>query len=314
MLWPALVIAGIATAHCPRPERGEQANDCPWIEVAEKLQASAGRGEPLTPLIQQLLPHLATQLRDDARRIAWHELWTRARNHEPDSQRAIVDPHILATLAELAGLSLTVDDAMDEVPAGLQQTYGFLFSDSAASRPRRRQRWISGELERGLGLPVGLLGPRPPAGTLFLNVTYLFARIALADAPATTARLQRSQAVPRALRQLAIEDLAVRRLEERVRVPQVSGREITLRSDIVALAKARGAARFLVIYSIFDPGDGSARLLAGALLDAADVGRLLATETLGDEVLVSSHFDAYIEGLTDSPEPLLGSRHVVNTR
>ena len=116
------------------------------------------------------------------------------------------------------------------------------------------------------------------------------------------------------MREFPFAEVKVKRLEERVRVPQVSGREIVLRTDVVAFTNATPTAAHLLIYSWFDPSDGRTRLVTGLPVANAAVESLLNTDNLGDGITVSSRHDGYIEGLTGAVEPLSGSRRVISIR
>lgn len=305
--------ASVGGAHCPNIDNGESPQDCPWAAFGRRLTREADRGRDIGPLFNKLAPGLVKQLRADAQRPDWHELWTASVNRDENTGATLVDPRILRVLGGLMGIAIDDLERTGAVHAGLQHTYGFLFSLAPAPE-YRRARWVRGTIEAGFGLPKGVLGPLPPSGTLFSNATYFFGRLALADSETAMAVLRQPASIPQALRDFAFAEVKIKRLEERVRVPQVSGREIVLRTDVIAFTQSTPVADHLLIYSWFDPSDGRTRLVTGLPVANAVVESLLSTDNLGDDIMVNSRYDGYIEGLTGAVEPFSGSRHVISIR
>lgn len=304
-MWWAL--CAVLTSPCPELAVHETPLDCPWVGLARRLTAEANAGRDPGVLFDRAAPQLAAALRADAKRQGLLSLWSQSLNHDERTDVPWVDPRILAVLSRR--MALPVSD-YPTVHAGLLHTYGTLFSGLVSEEEGvRRRRWLSGATERGLGIATGLLGPLPKEGSLFANATYVLARIALWDSASAQAVLARTH-VPRPLRTIPYATFATRRLEERVRVPQVSGREFVLRTDAVRLPHPQPEATHLIVYSSFDPSEDRAALIAGLPASATLVEQIFTEEGTGEECVVSTRFDAYIEGLTGSAQPLPGTRRI----
>src|SRR6185437_3416867 len=119
--------------------------------------------------------------------------------------------------------------------AGMEHTYGYLFSTLKTAFGYKRARWVHGDTERGFGLQVGALGPDTPkvsGGSLFSNATYFFGRIAFRDNPELLAALKRgSKAVAKQILQFDYTSLKTIRLEE-----TIASKNVSLRTDLVPFA------------------------------------------------------------------------------
>lgn len=315
MLLGVILAAGVASqggVNCPYPGQGETQEDCPWAAFSRRLIKEADAGQAIAPLFEMLAPEISAQLKSDAKQPKLEALWDYALNLDPTSGEKIVDPRLLVLFGQQMGIPTNQLATSNVVHAGLQQTYGHLFSLAPSPNGFRRARWVNGVIESGFGLPAGLFGPIPRAGTLFRNATYFFGRLALTDSEEAMAVLEHTEGVPEALRTFAYDAVAIRRLEERVQVPQVTGREILLRTDLIAFTATGAHSQVLAIYSLYDPGEGLPKLVAGLPIGREDAEALLAADTLGDDQVINSRFEAFIEGLTGTKMPLAGSRRILS--
>ncbi len=290
LLLGALTPARAAEPACPDVSAGETPEDCPWAALARALRARPAE-------LERLAPGIVRQLEADAKRPAWLSLWGESLNFDENARAVIVAPEILAALA--AKLRVPYADApLGRVHAGLEHTYGYLFSVLRTPYGFKRARWVRGELERGFGLPRGLLGPAPRQGTLLANATYLLGRLAFRGEPAELRRLEegRRAAAP-ALRALDFARLDVRRLEEEVALGE---RRVLLRTDLVAFPSTGTANSRLLVYSVRD--ERGARLITAFPVAESFASRLLAPAELGDTP-VSSRYNAYVPGLTGAARP-----------
>src|SRR5262245_4006145 len=131
-------------------------------EAAIAMTAAAEKGRSVVPVLRTRCPYVYDQLRRDARFPGLFSLWGRCVNIDENTREVIVQPAILHALGDLAGVRVRGR----VVHAGLQHTYGYLFSLIQTPYGFKRDRWTSTDLERGLGVDLTLLGERPAAGTL----------------------------------------------------------------------------------------------------------------------------------------------------
>jgi hypothetical protein len=198
-------------------------------------------------------------------------------NFDEHAHAQIVAMPVLAAL----GKRLGVRGEGAHVHAGLQHTYGYLLSTLATPFGYKRARWVDGEIERGLGLPAGLLGPTPVKGTLYANVTCLLTRMVFPRIEWRRAGCA-DAAAPEIV---AFEPRGVIRLEE-------TAGPVTLRSDWVQLD--RHGSRYLFIYSV-DTGDG-AQLLTCFTVDNAFLDPL-RFKNLGRDRPIAARYNAYVPAL-----------------
>lgn len=124
--------------------------------------------------LRSLCGSVAHQIEIDARRRGPLSFWGRSVNCDEITQTQIVDPAVLGVLGRVAGKPLS-----SATPhAGLQHTYGYLFSVIETPYGMKRDRWTETGLEAALNIPPDSLGPAPDSGTLLTNATWLAGRIA----------------------------------------------------------------------------------------------------------------------------------------
>jgi hypothetical protein len=68
----------------------------------------------------------------------------------------------------------------------------------------------------------------------------------------------------------------------------------------------------MLVYSVLDSAVGP-RLITTFAVTAAFVASTVDPAGLGEDLPVTTHYNAYVEGLSDAPAPILGARHVVRT-
>ena len=210
--------------------------------AALELIAAAQRGRSVLTAFKKLCPQIYRQVRQDARFPGLLALWGRCVNFDENARQTIVHPAILRALGELAGIPVRGNI----VHAGLQHTYGYLFSVIETPYGFKRDRWVSDDLERGLGVERSLLGERPVAGTLLANATWVLGHVAFRDEPRQRAALQRqAKAVAPELVEYDFDALNVERIVERVN----RRRDVSIVTDLVTLPHAPTGDRLLV-YSV----------------------------------------------------------------
>jgi hypothetical protein len=276
---------------CPDIAWGETAEDCPWAGAARALAA----GETW----DRALPEFRERLEADARLEGLKAAWGRSLNYDELARGVIVEPAILDALGAMLGVAGREDRV---VHAGMEHTYGYLFSVLRTPFGFKRARWVRGELEAGFGLPAGTLGPAPAEGSLFANVTYFAGRVAFRGELTLPA-----ESVAAATVLYPYEELAVARLEEAVSSP----RPVRLRTDLVAFPHPPAAAdanSHLLVYSVHD---GGPKLITAFPVNRAFVARVLDPSGLGADKPVATRYNAYVEGLTGNAS--IGERRIAET-
>ena len=287
---------------CPDTTVGETALDCPWAGIARELSGVAQRGESVSDAFTDLAPQIKAQLLSDSSLGSWLALWGRSINFDELAHGTVVDPAILDLILGLAQVSPRQDRIAH---AGIEHTYGYLFSVLKTPYGYKRARWVNDDIETGFGLPRGTLGATPAAGTLFSNLSYFAGRIALKeDALAQSALALTTVTLADEIRHFDYSGLEVRRLIETVQAP----RRIELHTDIVKFKNIDPARsnQALLIYSIVDSADASAKLITAFPVAAGFATGVFSN--LGENLPVITRYNAYVEGLTASTPPIQGSR------
>ena len=265
----------------------------------------AAAGEAVGPVFAAYAPGILKQLAADRSDPALARLWGRSVNFDEMANGVIVNPVILVFLADGLG---TARPEGRLAHAGMEHTYGYLFSLLGTKFGFKRARWVGDDIGSGLGLPRGLIGPDPAEGTLLSNVTCLAGGIALKDDAAASALL--AEAVcPGILKKYASARIPRSRLVETAVLPH--NRKVVLRTDLVPFGKiSAGGNSHLLIYSVYDSAAGRAELITAFPVDAAFVRRTLAPEGLGTGKPVQTRYNAWVEGLSGK-KPVKGLREVV---
>ncbi len=262
-------------------------------EAAVAMTAAAGKGRSVAAVLRALCPHVHRQLRRDARFPGLLSLWGRCVNFDENAREVIVHPAILRALGEVLGLRVRGR----VVHAGLQHTYGYLFSLIETPHGFKRDRWVSTDLERGLGIDPTLLSEQPSAGTLLANATWLMGQVAFRGRPAALARLAaESAAVAPALIAYDCAALPVCRIEERAVAPGTLRRQVRLVTDLVTLPRAPDGDRLLV-YSTQTGPRARLRLVTAFPVRPAYAEGLRASAEPGGPAEVHLRYNAYVPGL-----------------
>ena len=138
--------------------------------LAAAVLARAAEPAPVPPL-----PELVAMAERDSRDPEMLALWGKSVNFDEHAKAVIVDPATLKALFAAAHVA--------PGHAGVTHTYGYLTSTLVTPYGYKRDRWTSGVIERGFGLPAGFLSPAPSTGTLLSNVTAFAGSIAFRGEP-----------------------------------------------------------------------------------------------------------------------------------
>ena len=281
--------------------------DDEWNSLSTNLIQDIERGYPVAEKLFEILPQMRKILKTDSQRTFMKSLWGTSLNRDEHARAEIVNPKVILKLSEEVGVPLPDGD---RVFAGIEHTYGYLFSILNTSFGHKRLRWIQGELENGLGLSKGTLGPFPQEGTLFGNVTYFFGRIAFRTDDAVLSQLMTlREGLSKDLIQYSYEDLTPIRVIEEVTLSE--SRQVQLRTDLVPFLKqpTTGGATYLLIYSVEDSQNSASQLITGFPIEDRMVKSLTAPKTLGERVLITTRYNAFVRGL--SGKSVMGKRTLV---
>ncbi len=299
LLLPSLALA----FECPVP--GEKAEDCPWAGAARLLSAEADAGRDLGTVLAARTPGLLRQLDADAANPALLALWGESINYDELANGEIVRPETLALIAARLGAA---GPRGRIIHAGLEHTYGYLFSLLPTKFGFKRARWVRPDIEQGLGLPRGSAGPAPSEGTLLSNITCLAGGIALRDDPAARALLERAAAsCSPAVKKYAFAGVKRSRLTEQVQL--AGSRKVVLRTDFVPFSGEFGGNTHLLVYSVYDSALRRAYLVTAFPVNSGFVQSATAAGGLGADKPVQTRYNAYVEGLTGAAK-VKGSRAV----
>jgi hypothetical protein len=261
----------------------------PLYRVTQRLLKAARRDASVDEELDDLLPALRAEIASVRAARSLLGLWGNCSNADDDAGGTIVAPAIQQAIARLTGVPMRDDCAH----AGLQHVYGYLLTNARTEHGSKRARWTEAVVERGFGLPRGVLRPLPSKGTLFTNATWFFGRLAFRDDRQALALLERQSdwVAPRLLR-YDVDRIKVYRRVERV------GR-VQIRTDLAEFTrKPRDPQRAmgLLLYSVADGSAPTARLVT-AFPIGAGAGEELKAQPAGDDVPVRPRFQARIDGL-----------------
>jgi hypothetical protein len=280
-----------------------------YEEAARKMLEAAREGRPLRPVLKAHCPWIETQLRKTARSKFLLALWGRSVNVDEHAGTIIVEPPILELLGELAGFPLRGRI----VHAGLEHTYGYLFSLIETPYGKKRDRWIRPDLDLGFGFEAPTLRDQPQVGTLLLNLTFALARIAFSDHAELMERLgMESQGVAPSVREHEFDVPRVRRLVEEFTLPdgRRRGTPIRLHTDLVDLPhQSEAGANTLLVYSVINGPRLGPQLITAFPVTSQHVGELTSPENHGENVPIRARYNAYVAGLSE--QIVLGRRFLV---
>jgi hypothetical protein len=208
-----------------------------YLQDAAKAMLAADRsGHAVIPVLERLCPHIARQVRSDARYPDVLALWGRSCNVDENAGRIIVPEPILHGIGKLAGVPMRGRF----VHAGLEHTYGYLFSLIDTPYGYKRDRWVTTDLEDGFGLDPTLLGDRPRQGTLLGNLSWFLAKIVFRRGAGFPLAGRNAALVAPQIVHFDYARLMVRRIVEKITLAE---NDVFLFTDLVPFPQARADAR-----------------------------------------------------------------------
>jgi hypothetical protein len=272
--------------------------------VATTLTKAVREERSVPAVLKQRCPAVVRQIQADAAAPGVMRLWGQSINFDELAETQIVDHQIMSAICELAGTS-----CHDEiVHAGLQHTYGYLFSTIHTPYGYKRDRWVQPHIEAGFGIRRPAIRPMPAEGTLLANLTYMLGRIAFRGERREMAALRRirSYVSPQILG-LDFGRTKATRIVETVRLS--ASNLLTIRTDLVPYPnRPASSAGCLLVYSVHQSKLADSRLITAFPVSDEIVDELTATDSLGEKVAVRLRFNAHVDGL--SRQPMVGQREL----
>jgi hypothetical protein len=271
--------------------------------AAQAMVAAAEKGKPVIPVMKKLCPHICRQIVADSKYPDLLSMWGRSVNVDENVGQIIVHPAILRATGELAGVPMR---GM-VVHAGLQHTYGYLFSLIETPYGAKRDRWVSTDLERGFGIDLSLLGDRPRRGTLLANLTWFLGKIVFRDQSAALSRLARNAlAVAPALVNLDYAHLSACRILEKAVLSGTNRREVSLITDLVPYPHPPAnpnADNVLLVYSIQNGARSTIKLITGFSVKDQVAQEIRASVDSNEKVPIRLRYNAYVPGIYGRTAP-----------
>ncbi|MCC2677802.1 MAG: hypothetical protein K0R29_378 [Pseudobdellovibrio sp.] len=301
IIFATLLLALNAMAVCPDTSINESATDCPWAEMARQISVEKKSCDD----VFKTVPQLATQLKLDSESHDFLNLWGHAKNFDESAKGVIVPSEVLQCLAA----KLKIKNAVQELPnfsvvhAGLQHTYAYMFSNLVTKYGFKRDRWTKDDLREGLGLTPGLLSPQAGEGAFLSNVTYLFAKLTFG-----TQGLKPKKNVAKEILNLDTAKFQIRHLREFVPEKNIAVHTHFVKLDTTKLTSKN---THLLIYWIEDIKAKKNFFISGFPVDTATVDRAFDPSSLGTSKVISTRYNAWWPGMTDSASPLTGNREEI---
>jgi hypothetical protein len=291
---------------CPLPGSKETAEDCPWASWSRDLEAGAK--------FEALSPGFAKILESFRKAPGPLSIWGETLNYDENIKSEIVPAKILEELTRRTGVPIprTWKPGVTVVHAGVEHTFGYLFANKETPFGFKRARWVTDDIEVGFGLSRGGLGPVPAEGNLLANVSYFLA--------STLEALDGFRALPKfadsgiskELRSLPYAKLSSKRLEETFKLTSPRGGEgdFVLRTDLVPFPNVVAGKKntHLLIYSVLNHATKRAQVFTAFPVEEGFAGRVFDPAQMGPSVPIRTRYNAWIPGLTDAAQPILGKR------
>jgi hypothetical protein len=265
--------------------------------AAQAMVAAAEKGQAVVPILKRLCPHVYRQIFRDGKHPSLLSLWGRCVNVDENVRQVIVHPAILQAIGDLAHVPMTGR----VVHAGLQHTYGYLFSLLDTPYGAKRDRWVSTELERGFGIDLSLLGDQPKQGTLLANLTWFLGQIIFRDRPRSLRRLEQNAAtVAPELVGYDFARLPVCRIVEQAVLSGNSTKEVLLITDLVPFPYARpdlSVESTLLVYAVQNGARAPVKLITAFSVKPQVVREIKASVPPRGTVELRLRYNAYVSGL-----------------
>ncbi|MEZ6128655.1 MAG: hypothetical protein R3C59_08220 [Planctomycetaceae bacterium] len=271
-------------------------NQTDYSALSTQLVAAARRDPDAgINLLRKTQPALVAQIQTDAMRRGPLKFWGRSRNVDELTGTTIVDPAILTLISRLTRKTLSKTTPH----AGLQHTYGYLFSTIETPHGFKRDRWLETDIETAFGLHPTTLSPEPHQGTLLANATWLTGTIAFRDNAQSLKTLQEylnARAAPDVAK-LDPKTWQHHRLSETVNIEwRHEQRSWTLQTDSVT--PSAGSSFSLLVYSVVDHHSNAHQLITLFPIGAATRKEILERATKRHRDDIRARFNAYVPAMS----------------
>ena len=288
---------------CPDFSFNEQTWDCPWAAIARELQNDQDK----TISLNDLAPDFVAKIKLDANSTK-EIFWGTSLNFDDNAKAEIIDKSILKDIGKYLNTSISVDELTTfnkyVVKAGFEHTYGYLFSTLQTPYGYKRQRWLSGEIERAFKLPQYTFGPMPTDNsTLFSNVTYFAGKIAFRFSPINLKQLEMSKEnVSESVLSFPYAQLKIERVVETIMAPMRNGqmRQVQLITDYVPflIKNSEIPNAVLLIYTVVDNANNEMKLISMFPISQQSLTSALNKNNFGQNKSMTTRNNAYVEGVT----------------
>jgi hypothetical protein len=308
----AYAVRGPATAElCPDTSAGETAQDCPWGGIARTLGERIDSNEPLD--FNKAAPEIAQQLKKDSKQKDLKSLWGESINFDELAKGIIVRPEILSAIAKDFRVSFpaepTTTPNYDRIAmAGMEHTYGYLFSILKTAFGYKRARWVGGEVENGFGFPIGVFSPDAPKfqSTLFGDVTIFAGNIAFRDNAENLKTIHKHSKYASPLVQaFDFSTLKITRVTEIIEATANNPR-VEIHTDFVPFTHPNSANpsgdQYILVYSI------NGKLVTMFPVAQSTVDSATASANLGDGKTIATQYNGFVRDV--SGKTFTGSRNV----
>jgi hypothetical protein len=298
-------------SQCPDTSQGETAQDCPWAGIARTLGEQIDAHEKVD--LKKYAPTLVQQLKSDSKQKDLKELWGESINFDELAKGIIVRPEIVATLSKEFDVAFPAEPSTTPnydriVMAGLEHTYGYLFSLLKTAFGYKRARWVQGEVEEGFGFPAGVFSANAPEfkSTLFGDVTIFAGNIAFHDNPEALRVITQHEAYSSKLIQnFDFKSLKLTRVTETIDAAPGNPR-VEIHTDFVPfthpIVSHPSTDQYLLVYSI------NSRLITMFPVNQSTLEAATNPANLGDEKPIATQYNGFVRDV--SGRIFIGNRRV----
>lgn len=265
-----------------------------YQKIAVVMNEAAEAGRPVGGILHRRCPGIVRQIEADRALNAVFRLWGNTLNEDQLVGQTIVNPSILKAIGELA----EVDCTGDTIHAGLEHTYGYLFSTIETPFGFKRDRWVKPEIENGFQIERPALRPVPTEGTLLANLTYFLGRHVFRGC-------RRELILLRSIREHVSREIAdanryrttnLIRVEETVRLR--GGVEVTIHTDLIPFSVRTESVFALLVYWVRDSREKNAQLITAFPVSRAFATDILDDASFGKRRPIRTRFNGFVNGIT----------------